>query len=59
MERRDALALFAMMSDEDLLVVVDVVQQAVMLGDGWIQRDEHGFLRSRSSGNVVISERRA
>lgn len=51
--------LLEMLSDDEVRAVVSVVQQTLMLGDGWLQRCEDGNLRSRQTTNVVISERSA
>ena len=58
--RQTHLDRLAQLSDDNLAAVVSVVEQAIMLGDGWLQRlggaDSHD-LRARDTTNIVIVER--
>lgn len=49
----------AQLSANDLAAVCSVVEQALMLGDGWLQRQADGTLAARDSTAVVIEERGA
>lgn len=44
------------LSTDDLLAVVSVVEQAELLGDAWLQRQEDGTLRARDTRDVRIEE---
>lgn len=52
-----ALDVLARLPTEDLLAVVDVVAQAKLLGDAWLQRQADGRLRGRDTTAVKIEER--
>lgn len=59
MSKQTNLDRLAQLHDADLDAVVAVVESALMLGDGWLQRDADGRLRSRDATKVVITEREA
>ena len=57
MSKQVMLDRLAQLSEDDLRPAVEAVEQAVMMGDGWLQRTEDGRLSARNTSRVVITER--
>lgn len=57
-ERSIHMDRLATLSDENLAAVVAVVEQALLIGDGWLQYDARtNRFRAADSMTVVIEER--
>lgn len=59
MSRQTDLDRLAQLHDDDLRAVVATVEQALMLGDGWLQRTADGSLHARQTSGVILTERTA